>query len=386
MAGRKRVIQREQETISTKEKPVGMLHAKAFLISLVTLTIPALLAAALYYEFVTLGGREQIFTKFVWQSISIGGVDINLLLISLIIAFVLSAVLSLMALEFFFVHPIRSLRSWLRSAHMTNFEKIPPPPQSNDDIGGLGSDVRSAVAFFLDTKAQNKALSAQSSDFMTIASHQLRTPLNALLWSVQAFTAAKEGEREKIARTLGQAAQKMSLTIQNILAVAEIEEGKFGYSFTTADLLPITTELVQTFEPLAKEKNISLLYERPDSAKPVYMDPDRIRLALFNLLLNAIDYTPTGSVTLSVEARDASLVVLIKDTGIGISSKDLALASNKFYRGDDARKLKPDGSGVGLYLARNIIEKHASDLAFDTAEGKGTRASFELHFEKLRKD
>ena len=111
----------------------------------------------------------------------------------------------------------------------------------------------------------------------------------------------------------------------------------------------------------------------------VYADSERISLAIFDLLSNAIDYTPSGgTVTVSVTQNAGGYEIAIADTGIGISETELPNLFSKFYRSDRARQVRPDGSGLGLYLVKEIISSHGSTIAVTSKECKGSRFSFLL--------
>ena len=174
----------------------------------------------------------------------------------------------------------------------------------------------------------------------------------------------------------------MRLVIEHILASANVEEGRFGYVFEKTDLVPIVEKLIQEFKPLSEKRHVAVGFTH-EGAFPVFADAERISLVLFDLISNAIDYTPEGgSVSVGVTPAGEDLLVAVADTGIGIAESELPLLFNKFYRSEPARHMRPDGSGLGLYLAKIIVERHGAELKVESTEGKGTRVSFALHSDK----
>jgi len=221
----------------------------------------------------------------------------------------------------------------------------------------------------------------QRSLFIMTAAHQLRTPLTALLWTIEAVqnpTTSSE-ERTKLLSSMSESLSRMRLVIEHILASANVEEGRFGFVFEQIDMVSLIEKIILEMRPFSEKQQVQVSFEH-DGAFLVFADKERISLALADLLSNALQYTPGGgSVRISLKSEGEKLEVAVADTGIGISEAERAMIFNKFYRSERARHMRPDGSGLGLYLVRNIIEKHGSEITIESTEGKGTRVSFYLH-------
>jgi signal transduction histidine kinase len=220
---------------------------------------------------------------------------------------------------------------------------------------------------------------------MTIAAHQLRTPLTGLLWSIEALLDPKtdQGAKAKLMTDVDGLLKRMRLIINHLLASANVEGGRFGYVFEKIDVAPIIEKLIGEFKPVSDDHGVSISFAHPDAAFPVYADQERITLALFDLIENAIDYTPRGgSITVSLAPVGTRMEVAIQDTGIGISESEIPSLFGRFYRSDRARRMRPDGSGLGLFLVKNIIASHGSDITVTSKEGSGSRFSFYLDSEK----
>ncbi|HEY4517106.1 MAG TPA: HAMP domain-containing sensor histidine kinase [Candidatus Paceibacterota bacterium] len=296
-------------------------------------------------------------------------------------ALLLALLLGLIASEALFLTSARRTLRWLLELRRGEFKVVPPLGRTGaDEIGEIGRQVAFAALTFSRQKEQSDASIEQRSLFLMTAAHQLRTPLTGLLWTIDTLqnAATSEAERARSLLAVGESVRRMRLVIEHILASASIEEGKYGYVFEQADMVPVIEELVSELKPLSEHHQIDLAFLHEGSV-PAHIDKERISLALFDLMSNAIQYTPArGHVRVSLNAAGGRVEVAIEDTGIGISEDERALLFNKFYRGERARHMHPDGSGLGLYLARTIIQKHGSDIAIQSAEGKGTRISFFL--------
>jgi two-component system sensor histidine kinase VicK len=131
------------------------------------------------------------------------------------------------------------------------------------------------------------------------------------------------------------------------------------------------------------KKNIDLSVDMPEKLKPVYMDEDKIILVLRNLLDNATKYTPeNGKVKVTVTEEEGYLTVAVRDDGIGIPQKELGRTFSKFFRAANAQRVETEGSGLGLYIAKNIVNKHKGKMYVDSVEGRGTTFSFSLPYKK----
>ena len=172
--------------------------------------------------------------------------------------------------------------------------------------------------------------------------------------------------------------KRMALIIDNIVVGADISTGSSGYVFEATDLVAMCNKLVSEFSSLAEARSLKLVFEHGDVSK-VRADSFRLSSAIFNLLSNAIEYTPPkGSVTISLVQKPTTVECSVIDTGIGIPASEMGPIFSKFYRGATAKHMRPDGSGLGLYLVKNIIASHESEVVIKSTEGKGTTVSFEL--------
>lgn len=228
----------------------------------------------------------------------------------------------------------------------------------------------------------------EKSEFISIAAHELRTPLTAIKWLVQLIQKEKLGklnnrQKEQVDK-LGEIVNKMIHLVGDILNVARIEEGRFGFKTEIIDLGKIIEEIIKTSEIISKAKKLSM-EKRIDSNMPkIRADKEKIKLALGNVIDNAIKYTPKqGHVAINANSRDSNIIITVSDTGIGISKEEQERIYSKFFRGNNALKLDTEGTGLGLFIARNIIEAHEGSISFASEKGKGTCFTIQLPASKI---
>ena len=225
------------------------------------------------------------------------------------------------------------------------------------------------------------------SEFVSIAAHQLRTPLTGIRWSYQALLDPGGGgeklepeERRLLESGLG-ATLRMIELVNDLLNVARIEEGRSGIRLHKQPIMPVIEVLTRRYSVLAKEKGILFSFEAElDPPLPdIAFDEERISLVLDNLLDNALKYTEPGGKMIMRVSREKSWVrVEVADTGIGIPKKQLHRVFTKFFRAENAVRLHTSGTGLGLYVGKNIIEKHGGNLEVKSREAEGSTFSFTL--------
>lgn len=220
-------------------------------------------------------------------------------------------------------------------------------------------------------------------EFITVASHQLRTPLTAINWVFQEATkpGVDEAQRAELLKTGAAATAKLSKVVNDFLDIAKIEEGKYGYEYQEADIVPFITRAVEAAQLLAKQYRIAVYFEKPKGEVRVSMDAPKIGIVLSNLIDNAIKYNvENGSVTVRITPLVGKpyVEISVEDTGVGVSPEDINKLFTKFFRAENTMKIATEGSGLGLYLARNIIEQHGGKMWAESSLGRGTKIYFTL--------
>ncbi len=216
-------------------------------------------------------------------------------------------------------------------------------------------------------------------DFLTVASHRLRTPLTRATWSVDglALTADTEEERELI-DNIKSTITEMSEIANHLLAATESRSGSlyYDYIFEKGSVGALARQVVASYMPGITKKNIALSVEVSAGVPQVILDPERLRIALGSILENAIIYTPVGGkITILVYAEGNNVICSVEDTGIGIPKEAQPFLFSQFFRTKEAIGVDPNRAGLGLAIAREIIFKHNGKL-FASSAGKDRGSKF----------
>ena len=244
--------------------------------------------------------------------------------------------------------------------------------------------LRSVVAEIRTQKELAKlTVDRMKSEFVTIAAHQLRTPLSALRWAFNLLltdaaaplSAAQRGIAEKGAR----AADNMMALSDDLLNVARISNSTFRFDIEPGDVRDAVSVATGLLEEPARKKNIRLTSRVPAELPVVDYDRGKLAFALENLIDNAIKYTPDGGeVAVEVSVKDGNVILSVRDSGIGIPAADRARVFERFFRGAEAMRMSPDGSGLGLFIAKTIVEGHGGVIGVASEEGRGTTVTITL--------
>ena len=249
------------------------------------------------------------------------------------------------------------------------------------------SEERGVLIIFHDV-TRDKLVERMKTEFVSISAHQLRTPLSAIKWTLRMVldgdTGALNSEQKDLLEKTYVSNERMIALINDLLNVSRIEEGRFLYKQEPGQLEDVIKTVVDSSQELLKMKKISLSMDFPQEKLPmINIDREKMELAVQNLLENAAKYTPEGgSIHISIEKHEAEVVFKIKDTGVGIPEAEHERIFTKFFRGDNVIKMETEGSGLGLYTTRNIIDAHRGKIWFESKEGKGTTFYFSLPFIK----
>lgn len=176
---------------------------------------------------------------------------------------------------------------------------------------------------------------------------------------------------------------RIILLVGDLLNAAKIEEGKFGYVFTPSDITEIIADSIAANSLLAKEHSIDIIFKPVFDVPKVKLDKEKITLALNNLLSNAIKYSKQGGqVIISATRKEHFLEVYIADHGIGIPESDRGRIFTKFFRGENAVKQQTEGSGLGLFITKNIIMNHGGEISMESEENAGSTFHFTIPLEE----
>ncbi|MEK7502993.1 MAG: ATP-binding protein [Patescibacteria group bacterium] len=224
-------------------------------------------------------------------------------------------------------------------------------------------------------------------EFVSVVAHQLRTPITGIKWAFKAMLEKEFGpiseEQEKVAKGGLETSLHMIDLINDLLDTARIEEGKFGLKPTKQSFSKILESVVEGQRLEAKNKGVEVSMTVPLDLPLMNLDNEKMTIALDNIIDNAIKYTPAkGKVVINVSADSKNVRLDVKDSGIGIPAGKIDRVFTKFFRAPNASHVFTSGSGLGLYIAKNIIESHGGTISVKSVEGLGTTVSVVLPIAK----
>jgi signal transduction histidine kinase len=228
------------------------------------------------------------------------------------------------------------------------------------------------------------AVSSQiKSEFISILSHELRNPLSAIKWQLNIMADAKTApappEYQKGFATIGEENERMIRLINDLLDVNRIEDHALGLTPTVFSLDALTTEVVKKFEPYAEASNLSLMMISPKTEFRVRADEGRIKSVVTRLIDNAIRYSAArGEIVVTIEDSSDGVRWSVTDQGTGIPKEEVERIFSKFFRASNVLRYQTEGLGVGLYIAKYVIEALGGKIGFHTLEGRGSTFFFTL--------
>jgi signal transduction histidine kinase len=256
---------------------------------------------------------------------------------------------------------------------------IVPLPDGNVLLSYL--DVTDSVRVQRALREKNEALETAShlkTEFIANVSYELRTPLNAIIGFAEILTNQYFGElndrQVEYSRGILDSSQRLLSLINDILDLAQIEAGQLALERTPVDVHTLLAGILALSRERARRLEITLDFECPTDIGPVLLDERRIRQAMFNLVSNAIKFTPAGgAITLGAKRVGSEIALIVSDTGIGIAPEHQARVFEKFERGDS--RSRQVGAGLGLSLVKSFIELHHGRIELESALAQGTRVT-----------
>jgi signal transduction histidine kinase len=216
-------------------------------------------------------------------------------------------------------------------------------------------------------------------EFISVVSHELRTPLNSILGWVRIINA--DPSEQNIGRAfevIKRQSENQLQLIEDLLDTSRIISGKMRLEIQPLEIEKVMLEAIETVRPAAEAKNIGLVFEKPDVPKTLSGDRDRLQQVFWNLLANAVKFTPKdGVIKISLRHDDSNVRVAIKDTGEGIEAEFLPFVFERFRQSDNSTSRRSGGLGLGLSLVRNIIELHGGQVTVHS-DGRGRGSIFTI--------
>ncbi len=228
-----------------------------------------------------------------------------------------------------------------------------------------------------------KELDRQKTEFVSIASHQLRSPLTAIKGYASMILEGSYGpvlgEMKGAVERIYNSSELMAASVQDFLDVSRIEQGRMKYDMRPVELGKIVRTAVEEFQPVAHKKGVALSYKSQGEPFMLSGDLGKLKQVFSNLVDNSLKYTPTGSVDVELSHGEGIVRAVVRDSGVGMSKETMAKIFDKFVRADNANKVNVMGTGLGLYIAREFVKSHRGKLwAESEGEGKGSVFIIEL--------
>lgn len=246
---------------------------------------------------------------------------------------------------------------------------------------GLEDKINVATEQLRASNKKLKALDKSKDEFISLTSHQLRTPLTTIKGYLSMLLDGDAGEltpqQRKLLEETFNSSQRMVHLISDFLNISRIQTGRFELELTDVNLSDVLDEEIQLLRISASPRRITLDYQKPDDFPVLQLDESKLRQVMMNFIDNAIHYSTSGSkIQISLVARQSEIEFRVKDYGIGVPKAEQHKLFVKFARATNARKQRPDGTGIGLFMAKKAVVALGGSIIFESVEGKGSTFGF----------
>jgi len=250
----------------------------------------------------------------------------------------------------------------------------------------LKNEVKHATKRLEEKNAQLRELDQAKDEFISMASHQLRTPLTVIKGYLSMLLEGDVGKitksQEEFIHEAFDGSSRMVGLINDLLNVSRMDTGRFFIEPTEVDMEELVGQEVKELQKQAEDKGLYLKIEKTGKVPHVWVDETKIRQVVMNFIDNALYYTEKGGVTIKLEKVKDKVIYAVSDTGVGIPKAEQPKIFEKFFRAGNARKIRPDGTGLGIYLAKRVIEDHGGEIFFESTEGQGSTFGFRVPYRK----
>jgi PAS domain S-box-containing protein len=249
------------------------------------------------------------------------------------------------------------------------------------------------VEFFIGIErdiTHEKMVDLAKTEFVSLASHQLRTPLSSINWYAEMLLAGDGGklsdEQETFVKEIYTGNQRMVDLVNALLNVSRLELGTFAVDPEPTDVIKMAQSVISEMQPGITEKKLVVNFDCAKNIPIIQADPKLFRIIFQNLLSNAIKYTPEkGLITLKLSKNTKNLILEVIDTGYGIPKADQAQIFQKLFRAENVREKDTEGTGLGLYIVKSIVDHSGGKISFKSTENKGTNFYLEIPLSGMKK-
>lgn len=241
-----------------------------------------------------------------------------------------------------------------------------------------------------DANSRLQELDRQKTEFLSIASHQLRTPLSILNGYLGLLEEGGYGqpppEMKEIFKNMDESNTRLIKLVDEFLDITRIEQGRTKFYYAPHDMNDIVESCVKELSQRAEQKKLTLVWNRDYFPHMANVDDEKIRHGIFNFIDNAIKYSEHGSIVVKLETRDGGLVFTVTDAGLGFEDHDRLNFFQKFYRGENVQGTNVNGTGLGLYVVSRFIEAHGGRVwAKSPGLGRGSEFGFWIPFDREKR-
>jgi signal transduction histidine kinase len=252
----------------------------------------------------------------------------------------------------------------------------------------LQREIKDATQKLQHSNDHLRMLDQTKDDFISMASHQLRTPLTSIKGYVSMVLEGDAGNvsplQKKLLAQAFVSSQRMVYLISDLLNVSRLRTGKFVVETSPTHLASIAREEVSQLQETAKSRGIELTVKHTDHFPALMLDETKMRQVVMNFIDNAIYYTPEGGhISVNVVERPRSIELTVVDDGMGVPKVDQPHLFSKFFRANNAKRARPDGTGLGLFMAKKVVMAQGGAIIFRSTEGKGSTFGFTFSKDKV---
>jgi signal transduction histidine kinase len=313
----------------------------------------------------TLAGAEALFLSRVNRVLLIGA--IGAAIVALLLGILLARTLS---------RPIRELTAATRAVALGDLEQK-VPVRSQDELGELATSFNQMSADLRKARELRRQMTAD-------IAHDLRTPLSIILGHAEALSEGVLPPSSETYHVLHEEAKRLSRMVEELRTLSLAEAGELDLVPRPVSPEDLLARTVAAYGPQAEKKGVELTLDAGHDLPDIDVDPDRMVQVLDNIMSNALRFTPEGGrVQLSARDDRGQVQLIVEDDGPGIPAEEVPYIFTRFYRGDKARSGQEGSSGLGLAIARSIVEAHGGQISAESKKGQGMRFIVELPASRL---